>query len=102
MKPKELKEALDNRVLEIEIGEGDTVFHGGICKGGDKCYIDLNLLAEPVPPGNAVPIELCKGADTYLLLFFNNMESFKVFAEFVEKFHNIVKEGSPESGEVIL
>lgn len=34
MKPKELKEALDNRVLEIEIGDGDTVFHGGICRDG--------------------------------------------------------------------
>jgi hypothetical protein len=101
VKPKELKDALQSGLI-IDIGGGETVFSGSAHNSLDEFIVDFNLLDNPVVPGNDVPIEACKEAETYLRLSFNNLASFKVFAEFVGKFYSMVKDGDIPNEEVVV
>ena len=90
MTGKELLGHLDDMELCIDIGAGDTVFHGH--GGNGEYFLDFNLLDNPVAPGETVDTELCKAAKTYLSIGFNNIESFRVFSEFVAEFYHLAQD----------
>lgn len=97
MTGKELLGHLDGTILCIDIGAGDTVFSG--------CWIDndyqlfFKLLDNPATPGETVDIKVCKAAQPYLSIDFNNIESFRVFSEFVAEFYQLAQEAKSEAAE---
>lgn len=97
MTGKELLGHLDDMELCIDIGAGDTVFHGH--GGNGEYFLDFNLLGNPVSPGETVDIELCKTAKTYLSLAFSNIESLKVFSEFVAEIYHLAQDAESKDRE---
>ena len=97
MTGKELLGHLDDMELCIDIGAGDTVFHG--YGGNGEYFLDFNLLDNPVSIGETVAIELCKTAKTYLSIAFNNIESFRVFSEFVAEIYQLAQDAESKGHE---
>ena len=94
MTGKELLECINGMVLDIEIGAGDTVFSG--CGIDNEYQLDFKLLDTPASPGETVDIKLCRVAKPYLSIAFSNIESFKVFSEFVAEFYQLAQEARIE------
>ena len=97
MTGEELLEHLDGTMLCIDIGAGDTVFSG--CGINNDYQLYFKLLDNPATPGETVDIKVCKAAKPYLTIDFNNIESFRVFSEFVTEFYQLAQETIKETAE---